>query len=201
MNNLKDIRKIHGYTQTEIAKKLNISQQTYANYENNKTEAPHDILKQISTIYDISIDILLGNTNENLLTEKPNRIPVLGRIPAGIPIEMIEEVLDYEDIPLDWLKGNKKYFALKVNGESMSPKFLDGDVLIVNQQDNCENGAYAIVTVNGNDATFKKVIKKEEGIILQPLNPNFEPVMYSNKDIQELPIRILGVVVEIRRSI
>lgn len=91
---------------------------------------------------------------------KSIRIPVLGSIPAGIPIELIEDILDYEDISEEMLKGGKEYFALKVKGSSMWPKYLDGDTIIVLKQDDCESGQDAIVMVNGNDGTFKRVIKK-----------------------------------------
>lgn len=203
MNKLKELRKYNKFTQCEIAKKLKISQQTYSNYESESTEAPHEILKQLAQIFDVSVDYLLGNDNNknSTPTPKPNRIPVLGKIPAGIPINMIEDILDYEEIDAEKLTGGKEYFALKVQGDSMYPKFQDGDVLIVKKQDDCENGTFAVVAVNGDDATFKKVIKKADSIILQPLNDKYEPIIYNNEQIQKLPVRILGVVVEIRRTI
>ncbi len=130
------------------------------------------------------------------------KIPVLGSIPAGIPIELIEDILDYEDISEEMLKGGKEYFALKVKGSSMWPKYLDGDTIIVLKQNDCESGQDAIVMVNGNDGTFKRVIKKDNGIILEPINQQeYNSVSYSNEDIEKLPIKILGVVKEIRRKI
>lgn len=203
MDKLRELRKQNDFTQSEIAKKLNISQQTYSNYESESTQAPHEILKQLAQIFNVSVDYLLENENNknSSSTSKSNRIPVLGKIPAGIPINMIEDILDYEEIPVNWLTSGKEYFALKVQGDSMSPKFQSGDVLIVKKQDDCENGAFAIVAVNGDDATFKKVIKKEDSIILQPLNDKYEPTIYTNKQIEQLPVRILGIVVEIRRTI
>lgn len=145
-------------------------------------------------------DLFNISTSDLVDDIKPNTIPVLGCIPAGIPIEMIEDIVDYEEIKPEMLNGGKEYFALKVKGDSMLPDFRSDDVLIVRKQDDCENGAFAVVAVNGNDATFKKVIKKENSIILQPLNTTYEPIIYTSKQIQELPVRILGVVVEVRRS-
>lgn len=131
------------------------------------------------------------------------RIPVYGTIPAGIPIDMIEDTFieDYEDIDASWLKGGNTYFALKVNGTSMTPKFEDGDVLILKKQDNCENGDFCAISINHTECTFKKVLKKENGITLMPLNPEFEPMFFTNKEIEELPITILGIVKEVRRSL
>ena len=99
------------------------------------------------------------------------------------------------------LRGDKEYFGLKVKGNSMGPKYLDGDTLIIQKLNDCESGQDCIVMVNGDDGTFKRVIKNKDGIILQPLNPNYEIKFYTNKQIEELPIKILGVVKEIRRTV
>lgn len=140
--------------------------------------------------------------NKNItIKNKSIRIPVLGSIPAGIPIELIEDILDYEDISSELLTGDREYFALKVKGNSMEPKYLNGDTIIVLKQNDCESGQDCIVMVNGNDGTFKRVIKNKDGIILQPLNPDYEMKFYTNRNVEELPIRILGVVKEIRRSV
>lgn len=82
----------------------------------------------------------------------------------------------------------------------MFPEYLDGDTLILLKQDNCESGDDCVVMVNGNDGTFKRVFKNENGIILQPLNNQYSPMSYTNKEIEELPVRILGIVEEIRRK-
>lgn len=174
-----------------------------------------ETLKLISDAIHIDIDTLLKMLDDNqeiILDEKKYkeqfkkrikgvRIPVLGSIPAGIPIELIEDIIDYEDISEEMLKGGKQYFALKVKGNSMEPKYLDGDTLIILKSDDCESGQDAIVMVNGNDGTFKRVFKTDNGITLQPLNNEYMPMFYSNEDIKKLPVRILGVVKELRRSI
>lgn len=198
---IRELRKSMKMNQVDLAKKINTTQSNISGWENDRWQPDNNTLIRLSNIFNCSIDYILGldnNKNSNIVN---NRIPVLGKIPAGIPLEMIEDILDYEEINPDMLRGGKEYFALKVTGESMSPKFLEGDILIVRKQSSCENGEYAIVAVNGYDATFKKVIKKENCIILQPLNSSYEPMIYTNEDIEKLPVRVLGVVVEIRRSI
>lgn len=125
---------------------------------------------------------------------------MLGSVPAGIPLEAIEDVVDWEDIPIEWTKGGKEFFSLRVKGDSMYPKFIEGDTIILRKEDDCENGDICAVYVNGYDATLKKVVKKQDCIILQPLNNAYEPKVFDYND--ELnPIRIAGVVVEIRRKI
>lgn len=131
---------------------------------------------------------------------KSIRIPVLGSIPAGIPMEMIEDIVDWEDISEEMLKGGKQYFALKIKGDSMFPEYLNDDVIIVLKQDNCESGQDCVVAVNGDDATFKRVFKTGNGITLQPLNNSYMPIFYSNDDILNKPVKILGVVKQIRRN-
>lgn len=125
---------------------------------------------------------------------------VYGTIPAGIPVERIEDIIDTEEISESMLNGGKQYFGLKVKGNSMEPEYLDGDTLILEKVDDCENGDDAVIMVNGNEGTFKRVFKSENGVILQPLNPTYSPISYSNKQIEQLPVRIIGVVVEIRRK-
>lgn len=86
------------------------------------------------------------------------KIPVLGVIPAGTPIEAVEDILDYEDISEDMARrGN--YFALKVRGDSMLPTVKDGDVVIVRQQEDAESGQICVVMINGYDATLKEIKK------------------------------------------
>lgn len=127
------------------------------------------------------------------------RIPVYGCIPAGIPLEAVNDVIGYVDIPDEWLKSGDTFFSLKVKGNSMSPKYIDGDLIILKRQPDCESGQDAAVRVNGDEATLKKVIKQEYGIILQPINPEYEPRMYYYGD--QTPIEIMGIVVQLRRDV
>lgn len=134
-------------------------------------------------------------------TEYGVRIPVLGRVVAGIPIEAIEEVIDWEEIP-QRLAASGKFFALRVCGHSMEPRILEGDVVIVRQQEDVESGDIAIVMVNGDEATVKRVKKQEDGITLIATNTSvYEPHFYSNQEIRDLPVRILGKVVELRGKV
>lgn len=133
-------------------------------------------------------------------TENSAIVLVYGTIPAGVPMEMIEDVLDTEEIDRDMLKGGKQYFGLRIKGNSMYPDYKDGDTIILEKVDNCESGQDCVVMVNGNDGTFKRVFKNENGIILQPLNSEYQPMIYSNEQIDKMPIKIIGKVVELRRK-
>lgn len=206
---LRKLRRERNLTQTELANSLNVSNGTIAMWETEKRQPDLDMVSRIASFFNVSVDYLMGReqkVDNNVagvqLARQTIKIPVYGTIPAGVPIEMIEDsfIEDYEDISADLLRGGNKYFALKVKGDSMLPKFEDGDVLILKQTEDCENGAFCAVSINHTECTFKKVIKKMSGLTLMPLNPDFEPLFFTNKEVAELPVTILGVVKEVRRS-
>lgn len=126
------------------------------------------------------------------------RIPVYGRIPAGTPMEAIEEIEDYIDVPVEM--DPDSLLALKVVGNSMYPKYIEGDYVIIRRQPDCESGQDCAVRINGYDTTLKKVIKERDGIMLQPINPEYAPKKYEYTD-EFNPVYIIGVVVELRRKV
>lgn len=132
------------------------------------------------------------------------QIPVLGTIKAGTPIEAQEDIIEYIDIPKDWTRGDKKYYGLLIEGDSMTPKYLSNDIVIFEQTADYElaNKKDCAVMVNGYDATFKNVIITNDGISLIPLNINnsdgYLPTFYNKKQIEELPVRIIGIAKEKR---
>lgn len=127
------------------------------------------------------------------------RIPVLGSVPAGIPLEAVEDIVDYEEIP-EAMARNGEFFGLRVNGESMVPVFNNGDTVIIQKQDSADTGDYVVALINGGEATLKRLKRSKDGIMLIPQNPEFFPATYTNEQILDLPVRILGKVVELRRK-
>ena len=127
------------------------------------------------------------------------RIPVLGQVVAGIPIEMVEDILDWEEIPFRMTKTGT-FFGLKIKGDSMSPRMLEGDTVIVKKQEDAESGDIVIATVNGDSATCKKLVKHDSGISLVSFNPNYPPMYFSNDEILQKPVTILGKVIENRQK-
>ena len=207
----KQLRKEKHLTQKEVADTLGITHATVSNWERGLNLPETPMAKKVAELYGVTVDELLkGERSEPIKeieyvpsdrTKKFIRVPVLGRIPAGIPIEAIEDIEDWEDYPVsDTIRG-RQYFGLKVAGDSMEPEYRDGDVLIIQQQDTCNSGDDCAVMVNGDDATFKRVRRQENGLTLQPLNPKYNPRFYSAQEVESLPVRIRGVVVEIRRKV
>ena len=125
------------------------------------------------------------------------KVPVLGTVRAGLPMEAVENILDYEEIS-EAMARQGDYFALQIKGDSMEPRIKEGDVVIVRKQPDVESGEVAIVLVNGDEATIKKVQKFNGGINLVPSNPAYEVKTYSNDDIESLPVSIIGKVVGLR---
>ena len=214
---IKEYRIENSLSLRDFAKKCGLSHTYISALEKNidprtgKPIAPTlDTVKYISKGMNISIENILKILDDEqefkLKENAPKYNPesalvfIYGTIPAGIPMEMIEDILDTEEISVDMLRGGKQYFGLRVRGNSMFPDYLDGDTLILEKVEDCENGQDCVVMVNGNDGTFKRVFKNENGIILQPLNPEFVPMVYINEQIEKLPIKIIGKVVELRRK-
>lgn len=197
MLNLKKLRTVKKISQKRLADSIGVSRSTVAMWETGGSQPDNDNLSRIATYFDVSVDYLLGRENNNLINKKGVKIPVLGNIQAGIPVEAIEEILDYEEITEE-MASRGEFFGLKIRGESMLPRMVEGDIIIVRKQPDVDSGDIAVVLVNGNDATVKKIRKTESGIELVPLNPSFDIQYYSNADIEKLPIAILGKVVELR---
>lgn len=184
-----------GLTQEELGSKIGVQRAAINKYETG-------LVQNIKRSTQQNLADALGIDVVSLfypVEEKPNRIKVYGSVPAGIPIEAVEDVCDWEDVPMDWVATGDKFIGLKVKGNSMYPKYIDGDTVIVKLQPDCESGQDAVVYVNGYDATLKKVIKQQDGIMLQPINSDYEPKKYDYND-EIFPVSILGVVVELRRK-
>lgn len=204
MKRLKELRIASGETQADIASMLGITRAAYTNIENEKREPDYETLKKLANHYSVSIDYLLDNSIDFFSNSPPapsrpgsKWVPVLGRVAAGTPIEAVEDILDYEEIDAK-TAASGEYFALQIKGQSMEPKISDGDVVIVRQQSVCNSGDIAVVLVNGDEATVKRIKKRPEGIMLIPSNPAYEPMFYSNEDIEKLPVKIIGKVIELR---
>lgn len=209
---LEKIRKQRNLTLRQVDYKSDVSYSHLSMIEKGARKALPLTLKELSRVYSIDyidllekagyIDLAEKEKINNKTTSNTNSAVVLvyGTIPAGIPMEMIEDIIDTEEIDADMLKGGKEYFGLKIKGNSMYPEYLDGDTIILEKLDDVESGTDAVVMVNGNDGTFKRVFKNENGIILQPLNTEFQPMVYNNEQIEKLPVRVIGKVVELRRK-
>ena len=198
---IKQLRLSNKLTQKEFAKLFGLSESMVSLYESGSRQPSFDVLKKVAEQFNVSTDFLLSDNMMLFPLKKGVKIPVLGRVPAGKPIEAVESVIGWEEIPVEWTSGGETYFGLVVHGDSMYPKYLEDDTVIIKKQECCDSGQDAVVIVDGNDATLKKVIYNESGVILQPYNSTHTPMFYTRDDIESVPVIILGVVVELRRKI
>ena len=198
--NLQYYMEINNKDRNDLARDLNLPYTTITSWCKGEFYPRIDKIQLLANYFNIQKADLVESRNILAHTSNSAVVFVYGTIPAGIPMECIEDIIDTEEISADMLKGDKQYFGLKIKGNSMEPEYLDGDTIILEKTEDCESGDDAVVMVNGDDGTFKRVFKNDNGIILQPLNPAYAPLVFTNEDIEKLPVRILGVVVEIRRK-
>ena len=189
---LKKYRIMKGLSQVQLAEILHVAPTTYNNWELGRRDPDHNMTVRIAEALGVSVDELLGVTPKRSV-----KIPVYARVTAGVPIEALTEIVDYEEIP-ERMARNGQHIAFLVSGHSMEPYMRDGNVLIVRVQPDVEDGEIAVVTINGDDGVVKKIKKTPTGVTLVSLNPAYEPMYYSNEEITDLPVRVVGRVVECR---
>lgn len=193
---VKQLTSEQNMSMSELARRVGIAKSAISRYFNGTRELPLNRIEDFAKALHTTSHFLLGVEPES---SKGIKIPVLGTVPAGIPITAVEDILDYEEIPKTW-ENQGEFFGLKIKGDSMYPTLENGDVVIVRKQSTADNGDTVIVMVNGDDATCKKLEKTDNGIMLISTNTKYAPMFFSNEQISELPVVILGKVVELRQK-
>ena len=207
--NIKRFMDVNNIDRQELADALNIKYSTLSDWINGNVYPRIDKIELIANYFNINKSSLIEDwifddgTEDKTIKIINNKlvklVPILGKIPAGMPLEAIENeyTVDYETIPADWTKGNKKYFALKIQGNSMEPRYKDGSTVIFLKSNDCESGQDCCVRLNDGNVTFKRITKREDGILLSPLNmendTGFIPILFKYEDMENTPIEILGV--------
>lgn len=205
---LKSIRESLEYSTHDVNKLCDISQSYISLMENGKRKPSPIILKKLASIYNLDyidlyekagyIDLVESNIFPD--TDTPKKIPVVGKISAGLPILATENIEGYEFAPSSQIKEGYTYFYLRVQGDSMNLKFNEGDIVLVQKQDDLENNEIGVILVNGFDATVKKYRKENGLVILEPMSTNPENTVqiYNPKDIS---IKIIGKVISYQGKI
>lgn len=189
-----------GLTMREVAEQIGVSEGTVSRWESGAIgNMRRDNIVGLSKVLDISPIALMGWDGELKPVDLSAsvKIPVVGKIPAGTPVEAIEDVIDYIDIPEDWIKGDAEYIGLEVKGDSMYPVLLDGDRVVIRVQPTAETGDICACYVNGYDATLKRISLTSSSITLKPENPSYPPKTYTHPG----EVTIAGKVVEVRRRL
>ena len=194
---IKSTRESLKLTKRELAKRIGVHESSINKYEKGLVDIPLSKITELARVLNVTESYLMGWEDDDKETPQGIKIPVLGTVAAGIPISAVEDILDYEEIPQSW-QNQGEFFGLRIKGDSMQPKMDEGDVVIVRQQSDANNGDTVIVLVNGDDATCKKLQKTDNGIMLVSTNPNYLPMFFTNEEIVTKPVVILGKVVELR---
>lgn len=212
---LRQARELRHITLEEAGKKVDVHKSTVLRWENGETEKIKlPVIETLASYYNVDTTWLMGydvpmERNDLLKkigaikvvpTDNTVSIPIVGVVKAGYDYLAQENWIGTIDVLSTLVGDGSEYFALKVTGDSMSPIFIEGDIVLVHKQNDCENNQVAVVIINGDEGTLKKVKKTDEGIILQPFNPNYMPAIYTNKEIKELPITIAGVFKQLIRN-
>lgn len=198
--NINERRKQLNLTLKEIADFVGVSEATVSRWESgNIANMRRDRISALAQILRVSpIDIMgISSDDNDFSAVKAVQIPVLGYVRAGIPIEAVEEIIDYEEISQKQARTGE-FFGLQIRGDSMEPRITEGDVVIVRKQETVDNGDIAVVLINGDDATVKKFYKSDAGIKLVSTNSKYDPFFYTPDEVNSLPVSIVGKVVELR---
>ena len=185
----------------ELAEKTGIDKSKISSYMSGRYKAKQDGVYLLAQALNVSEVWLMGYDAPMESIPIKNiekiKIPVLGTVKAGYDYLAQENIVGYESI--DNVSEPENYYALQVSGDSMEPLFSDGDIAIVHRQDDFDSGNTCIVLVNGDEATVKKVIKTDDGIDLIAMNPYYPVRHFSKNEMNEIPVKIIGKVVEARK--
>lgn len=195
---IKRLRQLKGVTQEELAKIVGLQRGAIAKYENGIVEnMKQTTVKKMADYFGVKPSYLM--CLDDKIINSTITIPVLGIVKAGYDYLADENIIGYVAVNDSKLK-NEDFFALKVKGTSMIPDLYENDIAIIKKQNDFENGDYVVALINGEEATIKKGYKTDNGLLLQPVNSAFEPLMFDKKDIEALPVKIIGVLYSSTRS-
>lgn len=197
---VKDIKPI------ELSKKTGISKTNISCYMSGKYEAKQDGVKSLADALNVNPVWLMGydvpmdkNIKLDELGNPVVEVPILGTVKAGYDYLAQENWIGTTDISKK-LAETGEFFALKIHGDSMAPTFIENDTVIVRKQDDFESGNIVVALINGDEATIKKAKKSENSILLQPLNTNYEPLIFSKEEMKTIPVKIIGIVKKLDRE-
>ena len=210
---LKQLREKAGLSTREVYLLAKVSNSYLSLVENGHRRASAVVLKRLAPVYDVDYldlyvkagyaDLAKIENKEEKIDSLGNpiiSIPILGTVKAGYDYMARENWEGTIDVEKSIIGNGEDYFALRVHGQSMSPVLVEGDIVIVKKQNDFENGDIVVAIINGDEATIKKGKKNETSILLQPFNPSYEPLIFTNEEMKTIPIEIIGVVKQLKRE-
>lgn len=198
---IKRLRQLKGITQEDLAKIVGLQRGAIAKYEIGIVEnMKQTTIKKMADYFGVKPSYLMcleDKTDE--LGNPVVEVPILGTVKAGYDYLAQENWIGTIDISKK-LAETGEFFALKIHGDSMFPVFIENDTVVVRKQDDFENGDIVVALINGEEATVKKGKKSDNSILLQPLNTNYEPLIFTKEEMKTIPVKIIGIVKKLDRE-
>lgn len=208
-NRLNTAMRIRNLKPVELSEKTGIDKSKISSYMSGRYKAKQDGVYLLAQALQVNEAWLMGldvSMEKNLNTYKTDKlgnsvisIPILGTVKAGYNYLAQENWIGTIDVETSLIGNGDEYFALKVHGDSMSPVLIEDDIVIIKKQNDFENGDIVVAIINGNEATIKKGKKSDSSILLQPLNPAYEPLIFTKEEIKAIPVTIIGIVKQLKR--
>ena len=210
---LENIRKQKGYSTYDVNKLTDVSQSYISLIERGKRKASAVILKTLAPIYGLDyldlyekagyVDLIEDEKKGKYKLDKFGNpvvsIPIIGVVKAGYNYLAQKNWIGTVDVDKKLAEGNE-LFALRVHGDSMFPVLIEDDIIIVKKQEDFETGDIVVAIINGDEATIKKGKKSDNSILLQPLNTNYEPLIFTYDEMKYIPVTIVGIVKQLKRE-
>lgn len=199
--NLKYYMELNNKDRNDVCKDLNFPYTTFAEWYNGNIYPRIDKIEMLANYFGIKkSDLIERKEKMDKFGNPVISIPLLGTVKAGYDYMAQENWEGMIEIDKDIIKDGADYFALKIKGDSMSPVLIENDIVVIKKQEDFENGDLVVAIVNGDEATIKKGRKTDTSIVLQPFNPNYEPLIFTYDEIKSIPVTIVGIVKQLKRE-
>lgn len=199
--NLNYYMTINKKSRMDVCRDLEIPYSTVTDWCNGNIYPRIDKIELLANYFEIKKSDLVENKEKTDKIGNPIvEVPLLGTVKAGYNYMAQENWEDMIEVDKKIIKEDADYFALKIKGDSMFPVLIEDDIVIVKKQNDFENGDIVVAIINGDEATIKKGKKSENSILLQPLNTNYEPLIFTYDEMKTIPVIIVGVVKQLKRN-
>ncbi len=213
MNALRQLRKSKGVSQAEVSEAIGVSQVAYGRYETGLREPSFNMLTKLADYFGVSVDEILGRDTAapkrktaaapvpDFLSKETVLIPIIGRVRAGYDALAEQYIEGYMELEASVKTRWSDAAILKVWGDSMEPELQAGDYVIITQTAEVRNGDLAVICINGDEGTIKRVHFDKDGLDLIPTNPSYGTLHFTAEQVQSLPVLIRARAVRVIRDL
>lgn len=205
-NRLKKAMEYRNIKQVDLVEKTKLDKTLINKYLSGVANAKQKKLAILAKALDVDEVWLMGydtsmvNSTSTKLENNVVPINIFDGVVSDFNVLFPKNIIGTVDIEKSIINNGDNFFALKVKDDSMSPVFIENDIIVIKEQHDFENGDLVVAVINTNDITIKKVQKIDAGIVLQSFNPHYAPLFFTHSDIENLTVKIIGVVKQLRRE-